>query len=95
MDSVVWDWDDKLKNYVSELMEPVDTILLGRKMTDGFILYWSDVTTKPDDPSSIDRSHAFATKMIEIPKVVFTKALNHSGQIRTSLLATYQTKSPN
>jgi len=82
--------------YVFELTEPVDTIHLGRKMTEGFISYWSDVTTKPDDPSSIDRSHAFATKMIKIPKVVFTKTLkNHSGQIRTSLVATYQTKSPN
>ena len=44
-------------------------------MTDGFVSYWSDVMTKPDDPSSIDRSHAFAKKMIETPKVVFTKTL--------------------
>ena len=78
MDWMVWDWDDKFKNYVFELTEPVDTILLGRKMTDGFVSYWSDVMTKPDDPSSIDRSHAFAKKMIETPKVVFTKTLKKS-----------------
>jgi dihydrofolate reductase len=75
MDWMVWKWDDKLKNYVFKLTEPVDTIILGRKMTDGFVSYWSDVITKPDDPSSIDRSHAFAKKMIETPKAVFTKTL--------------------
>ena len=41
MDWMVWNWDDKLKNYVFELTEPVDTIILGRKMTDGFVSYWS------------------------------------------------------
>jgi dihydrofolate reductase len=35
MDWMVWNWDDKLKKYVFELTEPVDTIILGRKMTDG------------------------------------------------------------
>ena len=78
MDWMVWNWDDKLKNYVFELTESVDTIILGRKMTDGFVSYWSDVITKPDDPSSIDRSHAFAKKMLETPKVVFTKTLKVS-----------------
>jgi len=37
-------------------------------MTDGFVSYWSDVLTKPDDPW-----YAFAKMMIETPKVVFTK----------------------
>lgn len=59
MDWMVWNWDDKLKGYVNELTEHVDTILLGRKMADGFISYWSEVTTKPADPS-----YAFAKKMI-------------------------------
>jgi dihydrofolate reductase len=80
MDWMVWDWDDKLKRYVNELTEPVDTILLGRKMTDGFISYWSDMMSKPDDPSN-----AFAKKMIETPKVVFTKTLNKSQWINTDI----------
>ena len=62
MDLTVWNWDDKLKNYVFELTEPVETIISGRKMTDGFVSYWSDVMTKADDPSSIDQSDAFAKK---------------------------------
>ena len=85
MDWMVWNWDDKLKNYVFELTDPVDTIILGRKMTDGFVSYWSDVVTKPDDPSSIDRSHAFAKKMIETPKVVFTKTLKKSQWANTDI----------
>ena len=80
MDWMVWNWDDKLKEYVNELTEPVDSILLGRKMTEGFISYWSDVMTKPDNPD-----YAFAKKMIEIPKVVFTKTLNKSDWVNTDI----------
>ena len=85
MDWMVLDWDDKIRNYVFELTEPIDTILLGRKMTDGFVSYWSDVLTKPDDPSSIDRSHAFAKKMIDTPKIVFTKTLKKSQWPNTDI----------
>ena len=49
-------------------------------MTDVFISYWSDVINKPDDPW-----YAFAKKMIEIPKVVFTKTLNKSKWINTDI----------
>ncbi len=61
-------------------MESIDTILLGRKMTDVFISYWSDVIKKPDD-----RWHAFAKKMIETPKVVFSKTLDKSKWINTEI----------
>ena len=80
MDWLVWNWDDKLKEYVNELTESVDTILLGRKMAEGFISHWSDVITKPDNPD-----YAFAKKMIEIPKVVFTKTLNKSEWVNTDI----------
>jgi len=39
MDWLVWNWDDKLKEHVNELTESVDNILIGRKMTEGFISY--------------------------------------------------------
>ena len=80
MDWMVGLSDDKLIKYENELMESIDTILLGRKMTDVFISYWSDVINKPDDPW-----YAFAKKMIEIPKVVFTKTLNKSKWINTDI----------
>lgn len=41
-----WNWDDKLKKYVDELTEPIDTIFLRRKMTDSFISHWSDMMNK-------------------------------------------------
>jgi len=37
LDWMEWNWDDEIKNYVNELTDSVDTILLGRKMTEGFI----------------------------------------------------------
>jgi dihydrofolate reductase len=72
--------DDELIKYEYKLHEPVDTILLGRKMTDVFISYWSNVMNKPDDPW-----YAVAKKMIETPKVVFTKTLNKSKWINTDI----------
>ncbi|MFI5424554.1 MAG: dihydrofolate reductase family protein [Nitrososphaerales archaeon] len=80
MDWMVGLQDDKINKYVNELTESFDTILLGRKMTDAFISYWSDVINKPDDPW-----YALAKKMIEIPKVVFTKTLNKSKWINTDI----------
>jgi dihydrofolate reductase len=72
--------DDELIKYEYKLHEPVDTILLGRKMTDVFISYWSNVMNKPDDPW-----YAFAKKMIETPKVVFTKTLDKSDWPNTDI----------
>jgi dihydrofolate reductase len=80
MDWMVGLSDDKIIKYENDLMESIDTILLGRKMTDVFISYWSDVINKPDDPW-----HAFAKKMIETPKVVFTKTLDKSKWINTEI----------
>ena len=73
-------WDDKYIKYVNDITESVDTIIMGRKMVDGFIPYWTDVMNKPDDPMN-----ALAKKMIEIPKVVFTKTLNKSRWINTDI----------
>jgi dihydrofolate reductase len=74
MDWMVWNWDDKIKDYVNELTDSVDTILLGRKMTPGFIGHWSAV--QPTDPS-----YPFARKMMDKPKVVFSKTLDRSDPI--------------
>ena len=64
----VWNWDDKLKNYVFEITESVDTIILGRKMTDGFVSYWSEVMTRPSHPF-----YSFAKMMIELQKLFLQK----------------------
>ena len=43
-------WDDNYIKYLNEITESVDTIIMGRKMVDGFIPYWTEVMNKPDDP---------------------------------------------
>ena len=80
MDWMVGLLDDELLKYVSKITESVDTIFLGRKMTDVFISYWLNVMNKPDD-----RWNVFAKKMIETPKVVFTKTLNKYEWINTDI----------
>ena len=36
LDWMTWDMDDKIKNYITDLTNSVDTILLGRKMTNEY-----------------------------------------------------------
>ncbi|MBL8994698.1 MAG: dihydrofolate reductase family protein [Spirochaetia bacterium] len=67
MDWMVSDWDEELKNYVREITEPVDTILLGRKLAEGFIAHWA---SHPDEEG--------AEKMNSTPKVVFSRTLAES-----------------
>jgi dihydrofolate reductase len=51
MDWMVGLLDDKIIKYENEFIESIDTILLGRKMTDVFISYWS--VKKNDCPINI------------------------------------------
>ncbi|MDQ4072897.1 MAG: dihydrofolate reductase family protein [Thermoproteota archaeon] len=80
MDWMVFFGDEKLREYEGRIHEPVDTILLGRKMTNEFVSYWSDVMNKPEDPE-----YSIAKKMMETPKVVFTKTLNKSQWNNTDI----------
>jgi dihydrofolate reductase len=68
MDWMMWDWDDDLKDHVWNLHEPVDTILLGRKMAKGFIDTWTSLANNPET------SERFARKMVETPKIVFSRS---------------------
>lgn len=71
MDWMVWNWDDEIKQYVSQLTDSIDTIVLGRKMTEGFINYWESVVA--DKPDS--EEFPFANLMVNTPKYVFSKTL--------------------
>lgn len=81
MDWMTWNWDDKLKDYVNELMAPVDTILLGRKMAGGFISHWANVASDPNNPE-----YGFGKKMTDTPKVVFSKTLERSQWDNTEVV---------
>src|SRR4029453_4190556 len=58
--------------FINDLTDTSDTILLGRKMTEGFIQYWEQVVTQKDSPE-----YDFAQKMVGLPKVVFSKTVQH------------------
>ena len=78
LDWMNWDENQNRIKYVNELTDSSGTILMGRKMADGFVKYWQSV--KPESPE-----YDFAKKMIDIPKVVFTKTLEKSDWINTTL----------
>ena len=80
MDWIDFSWNEKLREFEDRLHDPVDTILLGRKMTNEFISYWSNVINKPED-----REYTFAKKMIETSKIVFTKSLTKSEWPNTEI----------
>lgn len=66
------DWDiksdEKLWQLINELPDSSDTLLLGRKMAEGFVPHFEGF-----DPESPKIS--FARKMVNIQKIIFTKTL--------------------
>jgi dihydrofolate reductase len=70
MDWMVWDWDDTVTKYVIGITEPVDCIVLGRKLAQGFIPTWASRSGNPDTGDK------YSEKMDETTKVVFTKTLS-------------------
>ena len=68
MDWMTFDWDDELKECVTEITTPIDCIVLGRKLAQGFIPHWAAVAANPDDPE-----FAAGRKFTDTHKVVFTK----------------------
>ena len=78
MDWMTWNPDDEFLEFINSHFDSSDTILLGRKMADGFIKHWENAVDKnPDTP--------FAKKIVDIPKVVFTKTLDKSTWNNTTL----------
>lgn len=70
MDWMIYDWDDELKNYVAVITEPVDCIVLGRKLAEGFIPYWAKVASNPADPE-----YLAGKKFTDTGKIVFTRTM--------------------
>jgi len=72
VDWMTWNPDDQFLQFISSLIDTSDTLLLGRKMTDDFVSHWENTARNNPD-------HIFAKKMVDIPKVVFTKTLEKSN----------------
>jgi len=77
MDWMVFNWDDELKKYVNEITNPVDCIVLGRNLAQGFIPHWA---SKP-----VSEDPWFVEKINNSKKVVFTKTLEKSEWDNTIL----------
>jgi dihydrofolate reductase len=71
MDWMTWNWDDELKKFVTRLTKPVDCILLGRAIAEGFISTWAERAKEPG-------ADWFTHKMVDTYKVVFSKTLKSS-----------------
>jgi dihydrofolate reductase len=78
MDWMTWNPDDQLIEFINSNFDSSDTILLGRKMADGFIKHWENAVDKnPNIP--------FAKQIVSTPKVIFTKTLDKSTWNNTTL----------
>ena len=73
LDWMTFSWDDESRKYVNAMTDSSDTILLGRKMTDGFVNFWTGIAEKPEHPQ-----YSFARKMVDTPKVVFSRTIKES-----------------
>lgn len=80
MDWITWEAGNDFIDYVTELTDSSGTIVLGRKLAEGFIPYWTNITSNPDDPQ-----YPFARKMADMPKTVFSKTLDKSPWENTAI----------
>lgn len=94
MDWMHFPWSDDLVEYVRQITNTVDTILLGRKLAEGFIPHWENVAKNPNDPE-----YEGGVKYTSTPKVVFSKTLEtstwHNTKLAKGKLATEVTKIKN
>ena len=79
-DGANFNWDNEIRNFSIDNLTNVDCIILGRNMSEGF-LYWKEVASKPNDSD-----YKFATKVTDIPKVIFSKTLKTSKWDNASIV---------
>lgn len=77
-DWMTWNPDVELLAFFNSLLDASDTLLLGRKLADGFIEHWENAAEKNPAPP-------FAKKIAALPKIVFTKTLDKSNWKNTVL----------
>jgi dihydrofolate reductase len=73
MDWMTFNWSNDLIDFVREITEPIDTILLGKNLAMGFIPHWANVASDPKNPE-----YEAGIKFTETPKVVFSKTITES-----------------
>ena len=79
-DWMTFNWSDDIKDYVEEITQPVDLILLGRNLATGFIPHWAAVAQDDDNPEK-----QAGIKYSATPKIVFSKTLKKSEWDNTTV----------
>jgi len=79
-DWMTFTWAEKLADFVNDLTDSSDTILLGRKMSADFLPYWTKAAADPDSPEN-----EFAHKMVDTRKVLFSKTLKSIDYKNTTI----------
>ena len=77
-DWMTWNPDDEFLEFLVSLIDSSDMLLLGRKTAEEIIPYWENTADKTP-------AHPFAKKIVDIPKLVFTKTLAKSTWKNTTL----------
>jgi dihydrofolate reductase len=77
-DWMTWNPDDEFLQFINSQFDDSDTMLLGRKLADGFIDYWENAYR--NEPKT-----RFAKQIVEMSKVVFTKTLDETTWNNTRL----------
>jgi dihydrofolate reductase len=80
MDWMTLPWTEDINKYIDEITDPVDTIVLGRKLAERFIPYWATVAANTYNPE-----YTAGKKFTDTYKVVFTKTLDNSVWDNTTL----------
>lgn len=78
MDWMKWNWGDDINAYVGDITKNISTIIIGRKLAEGFIPYWDDAAKKEEPIKG-------AEELSSTPKVVFTHTLKEHHWPNTTL----------
>jgi dihydrofolate reductase len=70
MDWMTFPWTPDINRYVDEITSPVDTILLGRVLAEGFIPHWAKVASDPNHAE-----YNAGKKYTETQRIVFSNSL--------------------
>lgn len=73
MDWVNMNWDEGVIGYVQQLTDSFDTIVMGRKLAEGFIPHWAGVAADDNSPEQ-----AVGKLFSDAPKVVFSNTLKET-----------------
>ncbi len=78
---LVWNWDEGLKQFVRSITMPVDHILLGRKLAEGFIPAWESQAKPGERTEEMDA----VNKVNNTPKTVFSRTMKTADWKNTTL----------